>query len=367
MGTDRRRILILIKGLGIGGAERLISEGSQFWDDDRFDYSVAYALPWKDQLVGDLLARDVPTHMIGSPRGVTPSFPIRLRRHLASIKPDLVHAHLPSMGIAARLLANCPVVYTEHNLVGSYRPVTRIASRATYRRNAAVIAVSDAVAESVATWGAPDLRVIPNGVVAMAHPDKVNEARSELGLENGAPLAVHVGNIRPGKGHDMLVDAAAILIEKHPDLTIVSIGVEKYPGDLARLEEKARALHIDHRLRFLGRRADALNFVAAADLFINPSTVEGLPLAVMEAMLLGVPVVATSAGGVPTLVHDGSTGLLVEPGDTEALASAASRVLSEPHSAKERSEEAKALIVAKHGLEAMVHATEDVYREVLGD
>ena len=365
MEVETARILVLIKGLGIGGAEKLISDGARFWDRERFRYQVAYALPWKNQLVDELEEAGVEVHLLGGQRGLTPALVPRLRRLIRDRDIDLVHAHLPTMGILARLASPVPVVYTEHNMVDSYRPTTRILNRLTYGRNRAVIAVSEAVAGSVASWPGPPPLVIPNGVACRVSEEETRTARSELGLSLDEPLVVHVGNIRPGKGHDILVDATAELVRTHPEVTVVSIGGEKHPGDLERIRNLAAAAGVGERLRFLGRRADALAFVGAADVFVNPSTVEGLPVAVLEAMALGRPVVAAAAGGVPGIVKDGETGLLIPPGDPAALAEGLRRVLDEPSQAQRLAKAAQVMVETEYGLEPMVRATEEVYRRVL--
>lgn len=366
MASARRNILVLIKGLGIGGAERLISEGARFWDRGAFRYSVAYVLPWKDQLVPELEDLGVDTFMIGSRRGLGPSAVGRLRHLIAEEEIDLVHAHLPTMGILARLASPVPVVYTEHNLSDSYRRPTRWAARATYGRNSAVIAVSDAVARGIASWPGPEATVIPNGVAVNSNREGLPAARDELGLGPTDVLIAHVGNIRPGKGHDILIDAAQDLLHRRPSVTIVSIGVEKFPGDLERVRARARGAGLGDRLRFLGRRADALDFVAAADLFVNPSEVEGLPLAVLEAMALERPVVATAAGGVPTIVIDGETGILVEPGDPAALSKGIEQLLDDRDAADRMARNGRDLVESQFGLGHMIEETESIYRKVLG-
>lgn len=366
MASARRNILVLIKGLGIGGAERLISEGARFWDREAFNYSVAYVLPWKDQLVPELEEIGIETFMIGSHRGLGPSAVGRLRRLVVERDIDLVHAHLPTMGILARLASPVPVIYTEHNLSSSYRLPTRWAARATYGRNRAVIAVSDAVARGIASWPGPEAIVIPNGVAVDPNREEAISARNELGLGPTEPLVAHVGNIRPGKGHDILIDAAQDLLRRRPDVTIVSIGVEKFPGDLERVRQRASQAGLEGRLLFLGRRPDALSFVAAADLFVNPSEVEGLPLAVLEAMALERPIVATAAGGVPTIVIDGETGVLVEPGDAAALSKGIDRLLDDREGAARMAGKARVLVESQFGLRNMIEKTESIYRTVLG-
>lgn len=366
MTSSRPRILVLIKGLGIGGAEKLISEGARFWDRDRFDYEVAYVLPWKDHLVGDLEELGVPVHMIGGAKGLTVPTLRRLRRLIRDRSTDLVHAHLPTMGVIARLVSPVPVVYTEHNMAESYRPVTRAANRLTYRMNDGTMAVSGAVASSVAGWAGPEVSVIPNGVAVSVDDDGPARAREELGLSPDDPLVIHVGNIRPGKGHDVLISAAVDIRTAMPEATVVSIGGEKYRGDIERMQGLAKEAGVADTIHFIGRRSDALDFVAAGDIFVNPSSVEGLPVAILEAMALGRPVVATAAGGVPSLVKDQETGLLVEPDDPQALAKAVLRVLGDRELADRLANTGRDLVEREYGLEPMVRATENVYEKVLG-
>jgi len=358
----RATVLVLIKGLGIGGAETLISEGSAYWDRDRFDYHVAYVLPWKDQLVGALRDREIEVTCLGGSRGTSAGAIRRLRHLIRSLGVDLVHAHLPATGVLARLVSPVPVVYTEHNLAPSYRLPARLLNRATYGRNAAVIAVSEAVAGSLSGYPGPAPLVVRNGVStevdSMVHVD----VRTELGLALDDPLVVHVGNIRPHKGHEVLVDAARLLVGQRPDVTVVSIGAEKHLGDLERVAGLAADLP---QLRFLGRRPDARAFIAAADVLVNPSTVEGLPVAILEAMASRTPVVATAVGGVPSVIHDGATGMLVPPNDPEALAGAALRLLGDPALAGQLAAGARDLVVRDYGLERMVRAVETLYEDLL--
>jgi glycosyltransferase involved in cell wall biosynthesis len=196
---------------------------------------------------------------------------------------------------------------------------------------------------------------------------EASEARRELEIASEAALVVHVGNIRPHKGHSTLIRAAASIKAARPDVVMVSIGAEKNPGDLERVRREAAELGVAETIRFLGRRPDALRFVAAADVFLNPSDVEGLPLAVLEAMALGTPVVATSVGGVPSVVKDNETGLLVAPSEPESLARATLRLLADSEVAEKLAGAAREVVERAYSLEAMVLAQEAVYRAVLDD
>jgi len=355
----------LIKGLGIGGAERLVAESALFWNRVRYNYHVAYVLPWKRDLVPELESLGVAATCIGGHRGLTPASLVRLHRLIKELGADVVHVHSPSVGIGARLITTVPIVYTEHNLAGSYRLPTRVANRLTYTRNHTVTAVSQSVGDSLEGYPGPDPTVIPNGVAIEVEKWRNHSARSMLGIDNDRPLIVHVGNIRPGKGHETLIRAAAILKERCPQCLLVSIGGEKHPGDLRRLQALAVQSGVAESLRFLGRRADALAFIAGADVYVNPSDVEGLPVSILEAMSFGRPIVATAVGGVPSAIRDRETGLLVEPGDAAALAQAVAVLIEDQNLGEKLGSAAESLAAGSYGLQPMVAAFEDIYEEVL--
>lgn len=363
--ADRARILVLIKGLGIGGAERLISDGAEHWDRQRFDYRVAYVLPWKDQLVAPLRELGIDVACLGSDRGMGRTALRRLRALVRQWRPSLVHAHLPSAGILARISGNTRVVYTEHNVASSYRQPTQTLNKLSYGRNAAVIAVSEAVAESLKGYPGPTPRVIPNGITFDVARAEVAAVREELGMGPDQKLVVHVGNIRPHKGHENLIAATSRIVAKNPNVLVVSVGAEKHDGDLARVRDSAATAGVSAHIRFMGRREEARAFLAAADVVANPADFEGLPLAVLEALSLSKPVVATAVGGVPTVVVDGVTGRLVPPGDPEALADGILEALTSPEAAQWAAAGAE-LVSRNHGIAQMISEYEKVYEEVLG-
>lgn len=361
-GSPKIRILVLIKGLGIGGAERLISEGARFWNRDRFEYQVAYVLPWKDQLVSELETLDTRVVLVGGAGGLDLRTPIRLRNHIFEWSPDIVHSHLPSAGILSRITTSTPTVYTEHNIAHSYRQPTKALNWLTYRRNARVIAVSEAVGESLSRYPGSSPVVIPNGVAPKAARDTAS-VREELQIEPSTPLVVHVGNIRPHKGHHNLIEATSELAGLVPEVEVVSIGVEKNPGDLQRIEAEAKAKAVDDRIRFMGRRADALDFIAAADVVVNPSDVEGLPVTLLEALAFSRPVVATDVGGVSSLIEHEVTGLLVPAKDPIALAKAIEQALTS-EMATEWGRMGAERVESQHSMAQMIESYEAIYQDL---
>jgi len=364
-GPDPTRVLVLIKGLGIGGAETLIAQSARHWNRDEFHYKVAYMLPWKDQLVHVLEADRVEVECLHWKGPMSLAAMQRMRRLVRGWKPDIIHSHLPAAGLLARSsVPSARHVYTEHNIVTSYRAVTRFLNRASYGSNRAVIAVSGAVAESLTGYPGPKPRVIPNGVSVDVSDRQIKEARADLGLRPDDPLVVHVGNIRPHKGHSTLIEATTSLLSRVPDVHVISIGGEKNPGDLRRVRDQARELGLSDRMRFLGRIDDARPFIAAADVVVNPADVEGLPVTLLEALALGRPVVATAVGGVPSIIKHEETGLLVPPASPIELADALHRALTSP-SAREWGLEGCRLVAQQFALESMVSSYESLYRDVI--
>jgi glycosyltransferase involved in cell wall biosynthesis len=360
-------VLLLTKGLGRGGTERLLLGTVRHLDRARFRVEVAYLLPWKDALVADIEAEGVPVHCLHAARPASVGWLLRLRRLVYERRIDLVHTHMPLTAAAARaaLPRGRPVfVHTEHNLWDRYRRPTRWANRLTYGRNAAVIAVSEGVARSIANRRVPvevvthgtDLGAVRRGADARA------AARAELGLADDDAVVGTVGNFTAKKDHATLLRAMAALGRDLPAARLVLVGSGPLEADL---RHRAGDLGLADRASFVGSRHDVLELLPAFDVFALSSRFEGLPIALLEAMATGLACVATRVGGVPEVVSDGRDGLLVEPGDPDALATAIGKVLADDRLAAELARRAAAR-AADFQLSAAVRHIERVYLRALG-
>jgi glycosyltransferase involved in cell wall biosynthesis len=327
------RVLLLVKGLGRGGAEQIVVNTVASGDRSRFDYEVGYVLPWKDALVPSLRNLRVPTHSLGA--ADSHRWPASLRRLIRERGIDVVHAHSPVPAVAARLLRGRRqrIVYTEHNVWQRYSRPTRWANAMTLVANDHVFAVSDEVRRSIQPpalrWKAmPPVETLYHGVDRAAFERRENVAyvRAELGLPQEAPLVVTVANLKAHKGHRYLLEAVGRLRPSMPEVRFLCVGIGPLADDLRRDAER---LGLSGSVVFTGFRDDVPRIVAAADLFVLPSEHEGLPLALLEAMTAGKPCVATAVGGVPEVVRDGHDGLLVPPRDSAALAEAMSMLLTD--------------------------------------
>jgi glycosyltransferase involved in cell wall biosynthesis len=362
----RHRVLLLIKGLGRGGAELLLAAAAPHLDRERFDYRVAYLLPWKDAVVADLEGSGLPVVCLDGGRGS--GWLRRLRALVDGQRIDLVHAHSPVPAVGARLVLwrrrDVAVVYTEHNVWPSYHPLTRVANRLTFSRNDHVFTVSEDVRASVRRRPArgPVVETLYHGLdpgsAAAWSPAGVRE---ELGIPASAPLVVTVANFRRDKGHPYLLEAAALVRHQLPEVRFVLVGL----GPLeAEMRERARRMALDGTVVFTGFRQDARRIVAAADVFVLASLREGLPIALLEAMAAGVPPVVTGVGGMPEVVEDGRHGSVVPPADPAALARAVAALLGDPATHRRMAEAARRR-GAEFDIRLAVRRTEQVYGELL--
>lgn len=373
MSSGRRlRVLHLIKGLGRGGAERLLVDGLRHADRERFEYAYGYFLPDKDQLAHELaaLGARVVRFDARTTAGVLLRVPA-VRRFAESWGADLVHAHLPVSGITGRLAARragLPVVYTEHNLIERYHPVTRCAHLATWNRQARAIAVSEEVARSIRRHAgdAVPVEVVLNGVDVerfRPDPDAGLRLRAALDLPAGAPVIGQIAVFRPQKRLDLWLEAAARVRAARPDALFVLVG----DGPARRqIERRAERLGLTPAIRFVGLQEEVRPFYAAFDVYLVSSDYEGLPVALLEAMASGPAIVSTGVGGVPEVVRPGEDGLLVPPGDAGALAAAVLRLLENPGERDRLSRSARGRVTTSFSTERMTRRLEAIYDRVAG-
>lgn len=332
---SRPRVLVLTKTTALGGAERLLANALPWLDRDAFDYALA-AFDDHGPLAQACRAADVPFARLPWPGVLDPRNVRALRRRLRRERVDLLHAHLPLVGAVARLAGRglpTRLVYTEHNTPAGYHPASRWLNAATWPWQDAVVAVSERVrrgAPAPPRRAAGRMEVIPNGV------DAERLLREAAAPPDGplpeepphAFVALVPATLARRKGQDVLLRALVRLPAATPRPLRVWLAGDG--PDQAALRRLAARLGLGARVRWLGRRRDVFPLMARADAVVLPSRTEGHPLALLEAMTLGRAVLATAVGGVPEVVADGRTGLLVPPEDPDALAAALARLLGAP-------------------------------------
>jgi glycosyltransferase involved in cell wall biosynthesis/predicted N-acetyltransferase YhbS len=329
------RVLWLIKGLGPGGAEHLLAAAASAHDRDRFQIDCAYVLPYKDHLVERLEQAGVRCHCLSTSR-TDRRWPLRLRRLIADGHYDIVHAHSPLPAAVGRVAvrtmprsARPRLVSTEHNAWGTFAVPTRWANRLTARLDDAVFAVSDEARQSMTGPAAAKAVTLQHGidVAAIRVLRSEREAvRAELGIAPDEMVIGTVANYREQKDYPNLLRAARVLADAGVAARVVAVGQGPLEGDVTALRDE---LGLGSTVLLTGYRADAARVMSAFDIFTLASRYEGLPVAVMEALALGLPVVATRVGGVAEALTDGVDAVLVPPGDEHALAKAWARVMGD--------------------------------------
>jgi glycosyltransferase involved in cell wall biosynthesis len=314
----------------------------------------------------------------------------RLRSRLAGVadrhRVDVIQTHLlRSLDFVAMTLrrpGRRAVFWTVHNAMLELRPdqlpsgdrllgPKRTAHRWLYRAGARLvdgfIAVSTDVASAVReTYGPPRnrLAVIPNGVDIDRYRGEVDRGavRRRVGITADAPTIIVVAKLMEQKGHAVLLDALPAIRAQVPDVKVLFVGEGELRADL---EERIRSSGLDGVVRTLGDRADVADLLAASEMFVLPSRWEGLPMALLEAMAAGRPVVASAVSGTREVVEDGVSGLLVPPGDPAALARAVVRVLSSADEQHRLGHEGRIRVEACYSARAQARRHAELFRSRL--
>lgn len=369
--TKPVKVLLVCKGLGLGGMERLLVSSIPYLDRDEFEYEVVYFLPWKDDLVSEFVSAGIPVHCLDVGKSLDPRAVPRLRRLLIEHEIELVHTHSPHPAAVARMASRfTPVkalVHTEHSLPESRKTVSHLANRLTHPINDVTIAVSDEVASSVDQRGVfspRNLRVIHGGI-DIESIEKAASDPSTVSIPAGRMVVGNVAHLRAQKGLDTFVRAAAAIVVEQPDTHFVLVGREKQIGYQRELEQLAASLGVGDRITFAGFQMNPYPILGMFDVFMLSSRHEGFPVAVLEAMSLARPIVAPTVGGIPEAITDAVDGFLVPPDDPQALAAATVRLLTDPALRSRLGANARATVLANFTVEVMVREVEDAYHEVL--
>jgi len=335
-GRARTRVLMLVDSLydGTGGAERFAVGLAAALPPERYEVAVCATRTSEGSLPAGLEAAGVGQFALGR-RGRFDVLPFgRLARHLRRARIDVLHCHKFGSNVWGTLIgraAGVPVVIAhEHTWSYEGQPLRRfLDGRVVGRLAHRFVAVSEADRRRmVQVEHVPEERTltIPTGYVPRTEAAG-GDLRAELGVDDGTPLVGTVAQLRPQKALDVLIDAFARLPEELGSARLVIAGEGPSRADL---EQAAARLGVAERVHLLGTRTDVGAILAALDVAAMSSDFEGLPLFAFECMTSGTPLVATNVGGLPEVIDDGETGLLVPARDPAALASALERLLRDP-------------------------------------
>ncbi len=338
----------------------------------RYHFRYAYFLPHKGQVAEDLrqLGAEVDLFAATSTVGIlAQSF--ALMRYVRKHRIDVIHCHLPIAGVTGRIvskLTGVPVVYTEHNKQERYHTLTRRLNLATLAWNRRIIACSDDVLGSIhhhLQIGPKRVQSLQNGVnterFALNQFDRTR-VRAQLQLPADKLIIGTVCVFRTQKRLHHWLTLAERLYRRHPDLHFVMVGDGPEED---RLRAQVLEAGMQNVITFTGRISEVRPWLAAMDIYLMTSEFEGLPVAMLEAMSMELPVVATRAGGIGEAVTDQETGFLAEVSDWESLEQPLQTLITDAALRGRVGHKARTRVQRNFSIERMTRELELIYDQVV--
>lgn len=316
------KILQVIPTFGMGGAETMCA-GLCRQLHSLGEEVVAVSLSGEQTaLTRQIEAAGIPVRYLNKSLGLDPGCIGRLKKVIRQEQPQIVHTHLHALKYAALAGPGAPIVHTVHNEAAQEAVfLDQKIGKYLFRRGLATpVALTREIQKSVTDlYGVTEVPLVPNGIDLSRCQEK-----SDYTLHYPIEL-LHIGRFYPQKNHAVLLEAAEFLKKRG-----VPIRIRCY-GDGPLLEEirqKAAQMNLGNTVRFEGVTEDVFPCLSQADLFLLPSSWEGMPMTVIEAMGTGLPVVAARVGGIPDMLTDGESGVLIEP-NAKALADAVQKLIQD--------------------------------------
>jgi len=366
-----KRVLHIIDSLHLGGAQEVVLNLATC-GSSRFQHEVAtmhgHGIYW-DRLKD----AGVQVHSL-SPHKHLPLYLATLPALLLAHRPDILHCHLiPSNIIAKPLgaLMGLPLILNHDHTNDPQRidnKLLLVLDKTTNRFAHHIIAVAGACRDFLIQHESipPEkITLVPNAIdlrrFSPGNADRA-ESRNKFGLPIDAKVIAGVGRLNPQKNFSLFLDVAAELAPRFSELRFLLAG--EGPEE-SMLYEKARALGLADHIVFAGYVADTRQVYAAADILLMPSRFEGLPMTLLEAMAMGLPVVASKLDGIAEVIEDGREGFLIESNDTHSFAERCAALLENPAKSSELAANARAKIEARFSVERMTSAVEAIYDQFL--
>lgn len=349
------RIVQIIPTFGVGGAETMCEGLCRQLQQDGHAVS-AVSLSGDRTMISDRLEQaGVPLYFLDKALGSGFQCVGQLKKLLQELRPQVIHTHLHALKYAALASHDVPIVHTVHNQAAQEAVFLdqQIGKYLFRRGKAQPVALTREVRQSIVElYGLPEAKIpiITNGIDLSRCGEK-----SDYALHYPVEL-LHVGRFFPQKNHGVLVQAAAILKKRGCNVRIHCCGDGPLMEDI---RGQVQAAGLSGQIIFEGVCDDILDRMAQADIFLLPSKWEGMPMTVIEAMGTGLPVVASQVGGVPDMVTDGESGLLIPP-TAEALAQAIERLVKD-EALRERLGTQARQEARRFSIEAMAQGYEALY------
>jgi len=372
-GADKRvKVLYVFAALPVGGAEEVLITEVEGLDKTRFDPLVC-VLSEKGPVGEGIERRGFPVAALH--RMKHHRFDSRIVRDLYRLikteKVDVVHTHLYDGNKYGRLaagLARVPVLISHyHNVYAGRRIKYHLINRVLSTLNDRILAVSQAVKESVVRYdriSPGKIEVLYNGIDPSKFKGNFKESRvrQKFGVKPEDFLVGIVARLEEQKGHIYLFKA---LRQLRPDFSQIKVLVVGDGTLRSALESRAMEMGLSEQVLFAGTRKDIPEILAALDLFILPSLWEGFSLALLEAMAMGTPVIATAVGGASEVIRSGHDGLLIPPGEESSLVTAVREAILDPRKFEEMGRKGKETVGRQFTVARHLTRLQDLYLEVL--
>ena len=356
-----RTILHLVSSLGVGGMERMLLQLSAA--QQQAGHRVSVLALRAGPLEQEAADRSIRAKVLSSGTG-------RVGRSLEALrffweeKPDIVHVHNPTSlqyAVLSKVVSRPAIVVTIH---GDQDTHARLGSSFEWGLTSAAVIVSHAAGKTLQLPShAGPFVVVHNGIAAVAADDQQRaDARAELGVGD-ACVGIVVARIDGRKGHTTLLKSLKAMDDLGVTLRMWIVG-----DGSARPAAESQAAQLGlgrDRITFLGRRSDIDRLLNAADFFVLPSDIEGLPMSILEAMAHGLPIIVSNVGGVPEVIQHDINGLLVPAGDHAALAAAIRRVVADDGLRRRLGDAARERANTAFSLSTMVQKYDQVYDDAL--
>lgn len=371
--TKTMKVLHLIAAPSIGGAEKLLLMLSKEIDKKKVIIILGVFIDgghkenamWNEAIKTGLIVEPIRIKKVHGLMQVIDLVKI-IRKH----RPDVIHAHgykTNIIGFFLSIIFHLPIVTTFHGWLQENTQNKFFArlSLILIRYFNKVIAVSQQIRSGLIERGIPPQRIeiihnIPV-VLESARDPKGNLLRKELGIPRDVKIIGFVGRLEYVKGCHIFLEAASLVLSKHPNVYFLVVGDGTEKENLINQAEKCA---LGKRILFTGFRHDVASMFTLFDLYVLSSLNEGIPLTILEAMFYGIPVVATSVGGVPEVITHNINGLLVTPNDPASLAESISVSLMNCEDSENRVQQAKSLIENEYKVTTWVDKISNIYREM---
>lgn len=362
----KTNVVHLVEELTIGGLEKILTAIVLNLNKKKYNVSV-WCLREGGFFADKLVKEGIDVKVLHISTSRNPLSIYKLYRLLKSHKFDIIHTHAYSAGTIGRIsafLAGVPVIISHnHSVYGYYHKYYHFVEWLLSLITDSVICISEVVnrfANEAQRINFRKLITIHNGIddVCAVTEKRCFDLRKELGIPIHHSVIGTIAHLEEHKGLEYLLEAASLLLALRRDISFLIVG----EGALKRtLKKLCINLKIEKNVIFAGERSDIPEILFSIDIFVLPSLREGLPLTILEAMACGKPVIATNVGGVSEVVKNGVSGILVPPGDPEAIHGAMIELLGDTEKMNKIGSEGKRICNENFNSRIMVEKIEDLY------